>query len=112
MASIHGLDESSFNQNSSSDEQTCLSLAKQKIDFKDLLAYRFAGVHLSEALPEALTERFEPGDRGVIEFGVESDNLAILRDAVIHSDFILLSTAGCVRNEMAAGLIAELPIGP
>ena len=77
-----------------------------------MLAYRFAGAHLSEALLEALTERFEPGDRSVIEFGVESDNLAILRDAVIHSDLILLSTAGCVRNEMAAGLITELPIDP
>jgi DNA-binding transcriptional LysR family regulator len=87
-------------------------LAKRNIGFNDLLAYRFAGAHLSDALLESLTERFKLGDPAAIEFGVKSDNIAILRDAVMHSDLILLSTRGCVRNEMAAGLMAELPIDP
>ena len=87
-------------------------LARGKIEFTDLMAYRFAGAHLSNALLESLTERFKLGDSSAIEFGVKSDNIAILRDAVMHSDLILLSTRGCVRNEMAAGLIEELPIDP
>jgi len=87
-------------------------LAKHKIEFSDLLTYRFAGAHLSNELLESLTERFNLGDPGSIEFGVKSDNIAILRDAVAHSNLILLSTRGCVRNEIAAGLIAELPIDP
>jgi len=87
-------------------------LTKENIEFKDLLPYRFAGAHLSDTLLEALTERFSLGDRKAMEFAVKSDNIAILRDVVIHSDLILLSTPGCVRNEMAAGLIAELPIDP
>jgi hypothetical protein len=33
-----------------------------------------------------------------------------VRDAVIHSDLILLTTPGCVRNELATNLIVELPI--
>ncbi|WOJ94697.1 LysR family transcriptional regulator [Congregibacter variabilis] len=87
-------------------------LAKRYMDFEDLLPYRFAGAHLSDALLDSLTEHFDLGDRSAIEFGIKSDNIAILRDAVIHSDLILLSTPGCVRNEMAAGLIEELPIDP
>ncbi|MDA8962127.1 LysR family transcriptional regulator [Congregibacter sp.] len=87
-------------------------LAKRHMGFKDLLPYRFAGAHLSDALLDSLTEHFDLGDRSAIEFGIKSDNIAILRDAVIHSDLILLSTPGCVRNEMAAGLIEELPIDP
>ena len=81
-----------------------------KLSFYDLLPYRFAGAHFSVALLEHVTEIFKLRDRHAIEFAIESDNIAVVRDAVIHSDLILLSIPGCVLNELAANLIVELPI--
>ena len=81
-----------------------------KLSFKDLLPYRFAGAHFSVALLEQVTEIFKLSDRHAIEFAIESDNIAVVRDAVIHSDLILLSIPGCVLNELSANLLVELPI--
>ena len=81
-----------------------------KLSFHDLLPYRFAGAHFPVALLEHIAELFKLRDRHVIELAIQSDNIAIVRDAVIHSDLILLTTPGCVRNELAANLIVELPI--
>jgi DNA-binding transcriptional LysR family regulator len=81
-----------------------------KLSFQDLLPYRFAGAHFSVALLEHVTEIFKLRDRHAIEFAIESDNIAVVRDAVIHSDLILLSIPGCVLNELAAKLIVELPV--
>jgi DNA-binding transcriptional LysR family regulator len=81
-----------------------------KLSFQDLLPYRFAGAHFPLAILEHVTELFKLRDRHAVEFAIQSDNIAVLRDAVIHSDLILLTIPGCVLNELAAELIVELPI--
>ena len=81
-----------------------------KLSFHDLLPYRFAGAHFSVALLEHVAELFKLRDRHVIELAIQSDNIAIVRDATIHSDLILLTIRRCVHNELAANLIVELPI--
>ena len=81
-----------------------------KLSFNDLLPYRFAGAHFSVALLDQVAEIFKLRNRHAIEFAIESDNIAIVRDAVIHSDLILLSMPGCVLTELAVNLLVELPI--
>jgi DNA-binding transcriptional LysR family regulator len=81
-----------------------------RLSFHDLLPYRFAGAHFPVAVLEHVAELFKLGDRHAIEFAIQSDNIAIVRDAVIHSDLILLTIPGCLLNELAAKLILELPI--
>jgi len=81
-----------------------------KLSFHDLLPYRFAGSHFTDALLEHVAELFGLRDRHVIELAIESDNIAIVRDATINSDLILLTTARCVSNEIAANLLTEIPI--
>jgi DNA-binding transcriptional LysR family regulator len=81
-----------------------------KLSFHDLLPYRFAGAHFPVALLEHVAELFKLRDRHVIELAIQSDNIAIVRDAMLHSDLILLTIPRCVRNELAANLIVELPI--
>jgi DNA-binding transcriptional LysR family regulator len=81
-----------------------------KLSFDDLLPYRFAGAHFPVAVLEHVAELFKLRDRHVIEFAIQSDNIAVLRDAVIHSDLVLLTIPRCVRNELAANLVVELPL--
>jgi len=83
-----------------------------EISFHDLLPYRFAGSHFPVLMLDNLASLFGLGDRHAIELGIESDNIAIVRDATLHSDLILLTTRRCVRNELAANLMVELPIDP
>lgn len=87
-------------------------LKDENLSFKSLLPYRFAGAHISETLLDAVADRFNLRDRHEIHFAIKSDNIAVLRDAVMNSDLILLSTPGAVHNELAAGLMAKLPIDP
>jgi DNA-binding transcriptional LysR family regulator len=81
-----------------------------ELSFRDLLPYRFAGAHFPTVLIEHLAELFDLQSREEIELAIESDNIAIVRDAVIHSDLMLLTVPSCVSNELAAKLIVELPI--
>ena len=81
-----------------------------KLSFHDLLPYRFAGAHFPVALLEHVAELFKLRDRHVIELAIQSDNIAIVRDAMLHSDLILLTIPRCVHIELAANLIVELPI--
>jgi len=81
-----------------------------KLSFHDLLPYRFAGAHFPVALLEHVAELFKLRDRHVIELAIQSDNIAIVRDAMLHSDLILLTIPRCVHTELAANLIVELPI--
>ena len=83
-----------------------------EISFHDLLPYRFAGSHFPVLMLDHLASLFGLRDRHAIELGIESDNIAIVRDAALHSDLILLTTRRCVRNELAANLMVELPIDP
>lgn len=78
--------------------------------FQDLLPYRFAGAHFPVIMIDHLVEHFQLDNREEIELAIESDNIAVVRDAVIHSDLLLLTTPSCVSNELAAKLIVELPI--
>lgn len=78
--------------------------------FKDLLPYRFAGAHFPTIMIDHLADLFGLRGREDIELAIESDNIAIVRDAVIHSDLMLLTLPSCVSNELAAKLIVELPI--
>lgn len=80
------------------------------ISFHDLLSYRFAGSHFPIVLLDNLAERFRLRDRHMIQLAIESDNIAIVRDATLHSDLILLTTRQCVQNELAANLMTELPV--
>jgi len=80
------------------------------ISFHDLLPYRFAGSHFPAAVLENLVGIFNLRDRQVVQLAIESDNISIVRDATLHSDLILLTTRRCLRNELAAKLMVELPI--
>ncbi|WP_438985274.1 LysR family transcriptional regulator [Aequoribacter sp.] len=81
-----------------------------KLSFQDLLPYRFAGAHFPTIMIDHLADLFGLRSRDDIELAIESDNIAIVRDAVIHSDLMLLTLPSCVSNELAAKLIVELPI--
>jgi DNA-binding transcriptional LysR family regulator len=81
-----------------------------KLSFQDLLPYRFAGAHFPTIMIDHLADLFGLRSRDDIELAIESDNIAIVRDAVIHSDLMLLTLPSCVSNELAAQLIVELPI--
>lgn len=85
-------------------------LDSPKTTFQDLLPYRFAGSHFPMSLLDNLSDLFGLGSRRCIQFAIQSDNIAVLRDATMHSDLILLTTPGSVRNVLAAGLLVELPI--
>jgi DNA-binding transcriptional LysR family regulator len=80
------------------------------ISFSDLLPYRFAGAHFPKSVMQHLCDIFSLKDHNIIELAIESDHIAVLRDATIHSDIILLTTSRCLRNELTANLIVKLPI--
>ncbi len=81
-----------------------------ELSFRNLLPYRFAGAHFPVMLLDRLAERFNLRSREDIELAIQSDNIAIVRDAVIHSDLMLLTIPSCINNELAAKLIVELPL--
>lgn len=78
--------------------------------FHDLLPYRFAGARFPVLLLDQMAAHFGLADRGGIVFALRSDNVSVLRDAASHSDLILLSTRGSVRDALDAGRIVELPV--
>lgn len=85
-------------------------LQSDQISFPDMLPYRFAGSHFPIAILDATVKQFSLGSRADIEFALESDNIAVLQEAVRHSDLILLTTPSCVRDAVDAGFLCELPI--
>lgn len=85
-------------------------LALEGVQFHDLLQYRFAGSHFPTTLIHDLARRFGLSHPGLVEQAIACDNIAVVRDAVLHSDLILLTTRRCVRNELQAELVVELPI--
>ncbi|MCT8159415.1 LysR family transcriptional regulator [Pseudoruegeria sp. SHC-113] len=85
-----------------------LSLLKPRIE--DLASYHFATTHLPADVISDFTARLAPAPDGRARIAVNSHNIALLRDAVAESDLILLTTRGCVRNMLALGLLAEIPV--
>lgn len=81
-----------------------------ELSFRNLLPYRFAGAHFPVIMLDHLAELFNLRSREDIELAIQSDNIAIVRDAVIHSDLMLLTIPSCINNELAAKLIVELPL--
>ncbi len=81
-----------------------------EISFHDLLPYRFVGSHFPAVLLENMAELFNLSDPRAIDLAIASNNIAIVRDAALHSNLILLSIRGCVKNELAAKLMVELPV--
>ena len=80
-----------------------------KLSFHDLLPYRFAGAHFPVALLEHIAELFKLRDRHVIELAIQSDNSDCARCSDSQRSYPA-DHPGCVRNELAANLIVELPI--
>lgn len=85
-------------------------LERQEITFHDLLPFRFAGAHFPVAVLDDLAETFGLRDRHLIEIAIECENIAVVRDATMQSDLILLTTSGCVRHAVMAGYLRELPV--
>lgn len=75
----------------------------------DLARYRFAATQFPEEVREAVLEYIGLSG-GDSHFAVDSNNIALLRDAVVESDLILLTTGACVRNELALGVLRRVPI--
>jgi len=61
-------------------------------------------------LLENLADLFNLSGRHAIDLAIASNNIAIVRDAALHSNLILLSIRLCVQNELAAKLMVELPV--
>lgn len=77
----------------------------------DLARYRFAGTHFPKSVARAFTSFVGRQDRaGPPIVAIDSHNIAALRDAVAESDLILLTTSGCVRNELALGILHQIPV--
>lgn len=77
----------------------------------DLALYRFAGTHFPDAVIRAFSRfvgRENRPDAPII--AVDSHNISILRDAVIESDLILLTTRGTVRNALVLGILKQIPV--
>lgn len=85
-----------------------LSLVKPRIE--DLASYTFAATHLPADVIADFAARLSPSMTERARIAVNSHNIALLRDAVAESDLILLTTRGCVRNMLALGLLAEIPV--
>ncbi|WP_204113446.1 LysR family transcriptional regulator [Shimia biformata] len=86
-----------------------LKIVKPRVS--DLLRYKLAGTHF----PKDLLREFASA-LGV-EFAnsppliaINSTNIAALRDAVLDSDLVLMTTTGTVRNQLALGLFEQVPI--
>lgn len=82
----------------------------RNVNFTDLLPYRFAGSHLPVHLLKLAAPKFGLNSYKEIDFALNCDNISVLKDAVMHSDLILLTALSCVRNEIKSGLIKELPV--
>jgi DNA-binding transcriptional LysR family regulator len=82
----------------------------KNITFNDLMSYRFATSHFPKQVLEDLARTFQLDSSDALDIAIQSDNLTILRDAMINSDLILLSTPACVRSGLDAHLIEEIPI--
>jgi DNA-binding transcriptional LysR family regulator len=82
----------------------------KNITFNDLIPYRFATSHFPKQVLENLASTFKLESSDAVNIAIQSDNVTILRDAMINSDLILLSTPGCVRSGLDAHLIEEVPL--
>lgn len=83
-------------------------LDKPDLTPADLPPYGFAGPHLPERVLDGLARAFGLPHRRDLQITVDSDNLSLLRDAVIHSDLVLLSVRSSVENAIRAGAIRQL----
>lgn len=77
----------------------------------DLARYHFAGTHFPTEVVKVFT-RFLGRQRHGLDpvISIDSHNIAALRDAVAESDLILLTTPGTVRNQLALGILRQIPI--
>ncbi|MCA0869863.1 LysR family transcriptional regulator [Seohaeicola saemankumensis] len=77
----------------------------------DLARYKFAGTHFPEAVVHALAQKVGRDIRSSEPIvAIDSHNIAVLRDAAIESDLILLTTPGAVRNALALGVLKRIPV--
>ncbi len=77
--------------------------------FTDLLPYRFAGSHLPVSILQQAARKFGLHNYKEINFALDCDNISVLKDTIIHSDLILFTTFSCVRRELEAGIIKQVP---
>ncbi|KUJ83190.1 hypothetical protein AVO45_18585 [Ruegeria marisrubri] len=77
----------------------------------DLARYKFAGTHFPEAVLRAIARKVGRDIRSPEPIiAIDSHNIAVLRDAAIESDLILLTTSGAVRNALALGVLKRIPV--
>ncbi|MEN8656952.1 MAG: LysR family transcriptional regulator [Marivita sp.] len=77
----------------------------------DLARYRFAGTHFPSELLQEFAQLIGRGGNDLHPIiAIDSHNIAALRDAVVESDLILLTTSGTVRNAVALGILRQIPI--
>lgn len=83
-------------------------VSPQVSDFRE---YRFIATHFPPDVKKAFFDHLGVRDMLQPLIIVDCQNIATLRDAARASDLILLTTIGCVQNELESGSLVELPIG-
>ena len=85
-------------------------LSIKDLRFADLMEYRFAGTHFPDEVKAAFYGQVGPEAEKHNLIKVDSQDVSTLRDAAASSDLIILTTAACVRNEIAYGVLKEIPL--
>jgi DNA-binding transcriptional LysR family regulator len=76
----------------------------------ELSACRVASVHIPEAIMRALVARMRIGPSAMPELSLQSGNLSILRDYVLGTDAVLLTSERPFQVEIEQGLLVPLPV--
>ena len=87
-------------------------LARSHLRAADVAAFGLATVRLPHSIRTAMAQLLQLGPGAPLPLALECDDVATLKRTTLASDTVLAMVHAAVRDEVAAGQLLALPIGP